>query len=108
MTDPVYCYPPEFTVLRNELNIKVAHELAAAERQFVDQRLLEAVRTGDSTLSVYGPFTAIVLGESMNGRAKSAWSRSARVLPSFNPHGLSKQDCRTFIAALEWRHIFRA
>lgn len=35
MSDPDYCYPPAFTVLRNNLDIRDAGTLEAAERQFV-------------------------------------------------------------------------
>ena len=50
MSDPDYCYPPDFTVLRNKLDIRDAPTLEAAERRFVAQRLLEAVPTGDFDL----------------------------------------------------------
>ena len=50
MSDPDYCYPPGFTVLRNKLGIRDARTLAAAERQFVAQRLLETVPGGDFDL----------------------------------------------------------
>ncbi|MDE0256599.1 MAG: Fic family protein [Rhodospirillaceae bacterium] len=50
MSDPDYCYPPAFTVLRNKLDIRDASTLEAAERQFVAQRLLEAVPGGDFDL----------------------------------------------------------
>ena len=50
MSDPDYCYPPDFTVLRNKLGIRDAPTLEAAERRFVAQRLLEAVPTGDFDL----------------------------------------------------------
>ena len=50
MSDRDYCYPPDFTVLRNRLHIRDAATLAAAERQFVAQRLLEPVPKGDFDL----------------------------------------------------------
>ncbi len=50
MSDPDYCYPPDFTVLRNKLDIRDAPTLEASERRFVAQRLLEAVPTGDFNL----------------------------------------------------------
>ncbi len=50
MSDPDYCYPPDFTVLQNKLGIRDAPTLEAAERRFVAQRLLEAVPTGDFDL----------------------------------------------------------
>ena len=50
MSDRDYCYPPDFTVLRNRLGIRVGRTLDAAERQFVAQRLLEAVPTGKGAL----------------------------------------------------------
>lgn len=46
MSDQEYCYPPDFTILRNKLNIRDLPTLEAAERQFVAQRLLEAVPKG--------------------------------------------------------------
>ena len=51
MSDRDYCYPPDFTVLRNRLGIRVGRTLDAAERQFVAQRLLEAVPTGEFDLT---------------------------------------------------------
>ena len=51
MSDPNYCYPPDYIVLRNRLDIRDAPTLEAAERQFVAQRLLEAVPTGDFDLA---------------------------------------------------------
>ena len=51
MNDQEYCYPPDFTILRNKLNIRDLPTLEAAERQFVTQRLLEAkVPKGDFDL----------------------------------------------------------
>ena len=50
MSDPDYCYPPDFTVLRNRLDIRNLQSLESAERQFVAQRLLEAIPTGDFDL----------------------------------------------------------
>ena len=50
MSDPDYCYPPDFTVLRNRLNIRDLQTLELAERQFVAQRFLEAIPTGDFDL----------------------------------------------------------
>ena len=47
---PEYCYPPDFTILRNKLNIRDLPTLEAAERQFVVQRLLEAMPKGDFDL----------------------------------------------------------
>ena len=51
MRDRDYCYPPDYTVLRNRLDIRDAPALEAAERQFVAQRLLEPVPAGDFDLA---------------------------------------------------------
>ena len=51
MSDRDYCYPPDYTVLRNRLDIRDGSALEAAERQFVAQRLLEVVPTGDFDLA---------------------------------------------------------
>ena len=51
MSDHDYCYPPDYTVLRNRLDIRDAPTLEAAERQLVAQRLLEPVPTGDFDLA---------------------------------------------------------
>ena len=51
MSDRDYCYPPDYTVLRNRLNIRAAPTLEAAERQLVAQRLLEPVPAGDFDLA---------------------------------------------------------
>lgn len=52
MSDPDYCYPPSYTVLRNKLDIRDAGTLEAAERQFVAQRLLKPVPGGGARLRI--------------------------------------------------------
>lgn len=51
MSDSVYCYPPDHTVLKNRLNLRDASELAFFEREFVMQRIAEGVPDGDFSLS---------------------------------------------------------
>ena len=51
MSDRDYCYPPDYTVLRNNLDIRDAPALEAAERELVAQRLLEPVPAGDFDLA---------------------------------------------------------
>ena len=50
MSDRDYCYPPDYTVLRNRLDIRDAATLEAAERELVALRLLEPVPAGDFDL----------------------------------------------------------
>ena len=51
MSDRDYCYPPDYIVLRNRLDIRDAPALEAAERGLVAQRLLEPVPAGDFDLA---------------------------------------------------------
>ncbi|MGF1624581.1 MAG: Fic/DOC family protein [Alphaproteobacteria bacterium] len=51
MTDPVYCYPPDFTVPRNRLHIRDAELLDSTERMLVIQRAEEGVPLGDFDLA---------------------------------------------------------
>ncbi len=51
MSDRHYCYPPDFTVLRNIPGIRDARTLQIAERRFVALRLLEPVPVGDFNLA---------------------------------------------------------
>ena len=51
MSDRDYCYPPDYTVLRNRLDIRDAPALEAAERELVAQRLLESVPAGEFDLA---------------------------------------------------------
>lgn len=37
MSDEIYCYPPDFKVLRNRFGIRDEAELDAVEREFVVQ-----------------------------------------------------------------------
>lgn len=46
MSDTTYCYPPDYTVLKNKLNLRTAGALAFAEREFVTFRMTEAVPRG--------------------------------------------------------------
>ena len=50
MSDRDYCYPPDYTVLRNRLAIRDAPALEAAERELVAQRLVEPLPGGDFDL----------------------------------------------------------
>lgn len=50
MSDPHYCYPPDFTVLKNKLNLRDARELEFFETEFVMQRIAEGVPQGDFDL----------------------------------------------------------
>lgn len=51
MSDRVYCYPPDFRVLRNRFDIRTQADLDATEREFVTQRLREPVPTGGFDLA---------------------------------------------------------
>ncbi len=46
MTDRVYCYPPDYTVLTNKLDIRGPHALDTAERALVVARLTEGPPSG--------------------------------------------------------------
>ncbi|MEM6275374.1 MAG: Fic family protein [Pseudomonadota bacterium] len=48
--DPVYCYPPDFTVLRNRLDIRDAGELRRQERLFTRVRGEQGLPEGDFDL----------------------------------------------------------
>lgn len=47
MSDPQYCYPPDFTVLRNKLGIRDADQLEVFERRLAMQRTAEGAPTDD-------------------------------------------------------------
>ena len=51
MTDKVYCYPPNYTVLRNKLEIRDPAGLDRAEREFVTERLSQGAPGGDFDLA---------------------------------------------------------
>lgn len=50
MSDTEYCYPPDFTVLRNRLGLRDAAVLDFHERELVAQRIAEGAPTGDFDL----------------------------------------------------------
>lgn len=50
MSDADYCYPPDYTVIRNKLGLRDAQELDVHEREFVSQRVAQGVPTGDFDL----------------------------------------------------------
>lgn len=50
MRDRDYCYPPDFTVLKNRLNLTNARDLEYFETEFVMQRVAEGVPSGDFDL----------------------------------------------------------
>lgn len=47
----VYCYPPDYRILRNRYNIRDQRELDAVERVFVTQRLSEPAPAGNFDLA---------------------------------------------------------
>ncbi len=51
MSDTEYCYPPDFTVLKNKLSLKDADELERFEREFVTQRIAQGVPLGNFDLA---------------------------------------------------------
>lgn len=51
MSDEVYCYPPDFNVLRNKLGIRDAAALDEAERGLVIKRSEQGPPTGDFDLA---------------------------------------------------------
>jgi cell filamentation protein len=51
MTDRAYCYPPDFSVLRNKFNIRDAATLEAVERNAVRVRASEAIPQGQFDLA---------------------------------------------------------
>ncbi len=50
MSDSGYCYPPDYTVLKNKLGIHDAAQLEEIERSLVVQRLREKIPEGDFDL----------------------------------------------------------
>lgn len=50
MSDDTYCYPPDFTVLRNRFGIRDAVELESVEREFVFERMRQRGPGGDFDL----------------------------------------------------------
>lgn len=51
MSDAEYCYPPDFTVLRNRLEIRDAAELERVERRLAAARVAEGVPAGKFDLA---------------------------------------------------------
>ena len=50
MSESDYCYPPDYTVLRNRPDLRDATALETAERELVAFRFLEPVPAGDVDL----------------------------------------------------------
>lgn len=51
MPDKKYCYPPDYTVLKNKLNIQDQKTLDKIERQFARNRMEQGSPTGDFDLA---------------------------------------------------------
>ncbi len=51
MSDEVYCYPPDFTVLRNRFDLRDAAELDHHERELVSFRIKQGIPSGDFDLA---------------------------------------------------------
>ena len=51
MSDTEYCYPPDYTVLKNKFNLRDADQLDRFEREAVMQRIAEGVPAGDFDLA---------------------------------------------------------
>jgi len=51
MSDTRYCYPPDYSVLINKLDLRNADELDYFEREFVTTRIIQGVPTGQFDLA---------------------------------------------------------
>ena len=51
MTDTIYCYPPDYKILKNKLNIQSQDDLNRKERQFATFRITQGCPTGDFDLA---------------------------------------------------------
>jgi len=51
MSDTKYCYPPDYSVLINKLDLRHADLLERAERRLVVRRILEGIPSGDFDLA---------------------------------------------------------
>jgi cell filamentation protein len=51
MSDSAYCYPPDFAVLRNKLDLRDPQQLDFFEREFVAQRITQEIPTGTFDLA---------------------------------------------------------
>ena len=51
MLDELYCYPPDFTVLKNKFEITNQESLDKIERLYAAQRIKEECPTGDFDLN---------------------------------------------------------
>ena len=51
MSDTQYCYPPDYTALKNKLDLRDATQLERAERLLVVQRVLDGIPNGDFDLA---------------------------------------------------------
>ena len=51
MIDKKYCYPPDYRVLKNRLNIRNKEELDFFEREFVTERISQGIPKGDFDLA---------------------------------------------------------
>ena len=66
MSDEVYCYPPDFNVLKNKLGLREADELDYFEREFVYARAMQEMPTGDFDLDHFCEFTKFARGCTTN------------------------------------------
>lgn len=51
MSDPLYCYAPDYIILKNKLGLRNAADLDRAERRLVTLRLMEDLPSGDFDLA---------------------------------------------------------
>lgn len=67
MSDPDYCYPPDFLVLRNRFGLRNQADLDAFERESVTRRLREPVPEGDFDWRICERSTGICFRTSTTG-----------------------------------------
>ena len=108
MSDRDYCYPPDYIVLRNRLNIRDALALEAAERELVAQRLLEPVPAGDFDLDHLKAIHRHLFQDLYAWAGEFAPSRSPRAKAASCQGGSSRLAWRTFTTASSRQGIFRA
>jgi len=107
MSDPVYCYPPDHTVLKNKLGLRDVIELERAERRLVTQRISEIVPSGDFDLKHLQKFTTIFFKIFIPGPVKSAPSKSRKAHHSSSFADILKLVWRTCISVLSSKILYR-
>ena len=99
MSDETYCYPPDFTTLRNRFGIRDAAGLDQVEREFVTTRMRQRLPAGEFDLAHLRALHRHLFQDVYDWAGEVRTVEIAMILMSLRDHLMEEQLCEEFCKA---------